>query len=431
MSRSLFRFCLSALIAVLLPAVSQAQVPTPSDYQAQLDCNSPSNQKLFNAPMHPDPRDNVWLLVVLGAMGLGRHCQELDENMFAKYLERQAANDILQEPIGQPATVREALEWERRTWSEHLQLGVSRDREQIHNRMLTRAFALEPWAPKAADVDMLRKMPNLAMMAPGLWVDATQSIPHASAFRLTLSFVNRTARSIDWDAHYLVARSAAKSKYDLSFDCVRDGREGPKFTINRATVAPGERVNILCLLSNQGFALSAFDAAWLDQLRSGPEQWVFEGPLSNGGTYDYQETIRRYASDRSHAAAAPYLRMLTCNQSVDCINLKVAWWQSPMYQWLSQAGPALLMSIALTWLLSSGRRARMGRIAIRLAKTTVVLFVAAIALLIFFNQSLGMATVALALIAWRATVGAVLGLWALRVWAGKPKAEERADAVVG
>lgn len=186
------------------------------------------------------------------------------------------------------------------------------------------------------------------------------------------------------------------------FSCARNGSNGPPFTVNRATAAPGARVNVVCTLANSGRALSAFDAAWLERLRSGERQWYLVGPPSDGGTYDYKETLARYASEGSHAAAAPYLGALTCNQSLGCLEAKVAWLQSPLYQWLHDAGPAMLAGIALIWLLSFGQRARMARIANFLAIAIVVLFISAIGLFMLNGQSLGMGAVAMRVWAARA-----------------------------
>jgi hypothetical protein len=69
---------------------------------------------LLNSPWSSDRRDNVWLLEVVDAMGFNRHRSELREDLIANYIERQAANDVVQEPIGEPATVRSAIEWERK-----------------------------------------------------------------------------------------------------------------------------------------------------------------------------------------------------------------------------------------------------------------------------------------------------------------------------
>lgn len=196
MTKSLSKLCLPALTAALLPAFALAEAQkTPADYQAQLDCASPRNQALLNAAIHPDPRENVWVLEVLNAMGLNRHCPELHEDLFANYLERQAANDIVQEAIGQPATVRDAIEWERRAEYENTPQEVAHDRGHIHRRLLTHAFALEPWTPAAAEIDRLRDAPRLAMIAPGLWVDVTLESASPVSLRLSLSFVNKTARS--------------------------------------------------------------------------------------------------------------------------------------------------------------------------------------------------------------------------------------------
>jgi hypothetical protein len=315
--------------------------------------------------------------------------------------------------------VREAIEWENKAEYQNTPPGVAHDRTHIHSRLLSRAFALEPWAPVAAEVERLREAPRLVMTSPGLWVDATQQTASAVSFQLSLSFVNTTARSIEWDAHTLYARATPEGEYELMFSCSRNGSNGPIYTVNRATVAPGGRVNVVCYLANSGHALGAFDAAWLELLRHGDRQWFLQGPPSNGGTYDYRDTLASFASERSHAAAAPYLRTLTCNQNLGCLEAKVAWLQSPLYLWLRDGGPALLAGIALTWLLGFGQRARMARVANMLVIAIVVLYVAAVAFLIL--KDFGMGGVGLALAGGRMAVGAIVGVLAMKVWAGRAK----------
>ena len=153
--------------------------------------------------MHPDPRANVWVLEVLDAMDMNRRCPELDEHLFANYLERQAANDIVQEPIGQPATVREAIQWEKQAEYEATPKEVAHDLAHIHSRLLTHGFAMEPWSPAAADVPLLRAAPRLKMIAPGIWADGSQPTASAVSFGLSLGFVNQATRSLYWDVHTL------------------------------------------------------------------------------------------------------------------------------------------------------------------------------------------------------------------------------------
>jgi hypothetical protein len=226
----------SLLFAALPSAATHAQVQTPKDYQPQLDCTSPRNQELLNSRWYPAAGDNVWVLEVLSAMGLNRHCPELREDLIANYIERQAANDVVQEPIGEPATVREAIEWERKADYEKIPESVAHDREHIHRRLLTRGFAIEAWAPAAADVGQLRDRPKLAMSTPGLWIDAAQARASSVALVLSLSITNRAARAIEWDVHTLYARSMPDGPYELMFSCMRDGRQGPPFSINLVTV---------------------------------------------------------------------------------------------------------------------------------------------------------------------------------------------------
>jgi hypothetical protein len=407
----------SLLFAPLPSAVTYAQVQTPKDYQAQLDCTSPRNQELLDSRWHSDPRDNVWVLEVLNAMGLNRHCPELREDLIANYIERQAANDVVQEPIGEPATVREAIAWERKADEEKVPESVAHDREHIHRRLLTRGFAIEPWAPAAADIEQLRDRPKLAMSTPGLWIDATQPESSSTSVVLSLSFTNRATRPIEWDVHTLYARSVPDGQYDLMFACMRDGRIGPPFTVNLVTVAPDGRVNVVCAIANSGRPTGEFDAAWMQRLLHGEQQWFVDGPPSDGGTYDYKKTLARFASASSHTAAARYTSSLTCNQSSACRDAKVAWLQSPLYLWLRDGGTAALAAMGLVWLFSFGQRVRMARVATRLAVIFVLLFAGIFALIFTNGGSLGMGGVGLSLLAWRAGVGAVVGALLLRAWA--------------
>jgi hypothetical protein len=287
----------------------------------------------------------------------------------------------------------------------------------IHSRLLTRGFALEPWAPSAADVPMLRNSPGLRMITPGLWADASQADASAVSFRLSVGFVNKAARSIEWDAHTLYVRSTPEGAYDLMFSCARDGLDGPRFTVNRATAAPGGRVNVICQLANSGLPLATFDAAWLERLRIGDRQWFLEGPPSDGGTYDFKRTLARYAGERSHAAAAPYTRALSCYQRYDCLIAKVAWLQSPLYQWLRDGGPGLLGGIALTFLLGFGQRVRMVRVAPVVAVLIGVVYVVVVAYFMFGGYGFG--ALAVAYSGGRAAVGAIVGVLAVKVWAGR------------
>jgi hypothetical protein len=412
------------LATALFPACALAMAETPRDLQEQLDCASPRNQQLLNAPMHPEPRDNVWVLEVLDAMGRNRHCQQLREDLFANYLERQDANDIVQEPIGQPATVREAIEWENKAEFEGTPEEVAHDRTHIHSRLLTRGFALEPWVPTAADVPMLRNAPRLKMIAPGIWADATQPEASPVSLRLSLGFANRAGRSLEWDAHTLYMRSAPDGRYDLMFSCMRDGLEGPTFTINRATVAPGGRVNVVCLLANSGLPLQGFDATWLERIRSGEQQWFLQGPPSDGGTYDYKLTLARFAGAQSHAAAAPYVSSLSCYQSENCLVAKVAWLQSPLYLWLRDALPAFAAGIVLPALLGFGQRARVARVAPFVAVAVGITYVAVVAW--FISNGYGMGAVAIALSGGRMAAGAIAGAVATRLWAGRAKSPHAA-----
>ena len=350
-------------------------------------------------------------------MGLNRHCPELREDLIANYIERQAANDVVQEPIGEPATVREAIEWERKAEYEKVPGSVAHDRGRIHSRLLTRGFAIEPWAPARADVERLRDRPKLEMSAPGLWIEATQAESSPPAVMLSLSFMNRAARPIEWDAHTLHARSVLDGQYDLMFGCMRDGRNGPPFTVNRVTVEPGDRVNVVCAMANSGLPTSQFDVVWMGRVLHGEQQWFVDGPPSDGGTYDYQKTLSRYADAHSHAAASRYTSSLTCNQSRACLGAKVAWLQSPLYLWLRDGGPAAFAALGLVWLLSFGQRARMAGIATRVAVVVVVLFAGVVVVILTNAGSLGMGAVGLSLYAWRAGVGAVVGALLLRAWA--------------
>jgi hypothetical protein len=239
---------------------------------------------------------------------------------------------------------------------------------------------------------------------------------------LSLSFTNRAARQIEWDVHALYARSLPDGQYDLMFACMRDGRQGPPFTVNLVTVVPGGRVNVTCAIANTSLSRSQFDAAWMERLLHGEQQWFVDGPPSDGGTYDYKKTLGRYASASSHAAAARYTSSLTCNQSSACLDAKVAWLQSPLYLWLRDVGTAALAAMGLVWLLGFGQRARMARVAMRLAVIFVLLFAGILAVIFTNGSSLGMGGVGLSLLAWRAGVGALVGALLLRAWAGRTSA---------
>jgi hypothetical protein len=411
--------CLLALAAALLPACAWAMAETPRDYQEQLDCAAARNQQLLNAPMRADPRANVWVLEVLDAMGMNRHCAQLDEHLFANYLERQAANDVVQEQIGEPATVREAIEWENKAEFAGTPEEVAHDRTHIHSRLLSRGFAVEAWAPPAAGVPMLRNAPHLKMIAPGLWVDTAQPGASAMPIQVSLDFVNKAARSLEWDAHTLYMRSTPEGRYDLMFSCMRDGLEGPRFTINRATVAPGGRVHVTCQLANSGLPPGSLDAAWLERVLTGDRQWFVEGPPSEGGTYDYKTTLAQLAGTQSHAAAAPYLGSLSCNQSASCLTAKVAWLQSPLYQWLRDGLPAFAAGIVLTGLLGFGQRARMVRVAPFVAVAVGVAYAAIVGWLMLKGYGLG--AVAIAFSGGRMAAGAIAGAIATRLWAGRAR----------
>jgi len=164
--------------ALLLPAVATATEAPSAARLAQFDCASPRNQALLNAPVQADPHDNVWVLEVLEPMGLNGHCQELKEDLLANYLERQAANDVVKEDVGQPATIRDAIEWERKAEYENTPPEVAHDRTHIHSRLLSRGFSLDAWTPAAADVPLLRAAPSLAMTSPA---SASRSPTHPAA----------------------------------------------------------------------------------------------------------------------------------------------------------------------------------------------------------------------------------------------------------
>ena len=400
--------------ALLLPAVATATEAPSAARLAQFDCASPRNQALLNAPVQADPHDNVWVLEVLEPMGLNGHCQELKEDLLANYLERQAANDVVKEDVGQPATIRDAIEWERKAEYENTPPEVAHDRTHIHSRLLSRGFSLDAWTPAAADVPLLRAAPSLAMTSPGVWMDATAS-KIAPAPRLSLTFTNTSGRSIDWDVHTLHARRVPDGPYDLMFSCMRDGLDGPRFTINRATVPAGGHVNVLCQAANTDLSPGSLDAAWFERLKADRQQWFVEGPPSDGGTYDYQQTILALANERSHAVAKPYLHFSDCDQTQDCLIAKAAWYQSPLYLWSRDGGPGLLGGIVLTLLLGFGQRARMARIALPLIGVLVVLYVGAMAY--FMLGGFGMGAIAIGLSAGRTLVGAIAGVLAVRWWA--------------
>jgi hypothetical protein len=407
----------AAAAALLLPALASAAAESPSAARlAQFDCASPRNQALLTAPVQPDPRDNVWVLEVLEPMGLNGHCQELKEDLLANYLERQAANDVVKEDIGRPATIRDAIEWERKAEYENTPPDVAHDRTHIHSRLLSRGFALDAWTPAAADVPALRATPGFAMASPGVWMDATGS-KVAQPPRLSLAFTNTSGRTIEWDAHTLYARRVPDGPYDLMFSCMRDGLDGPRFTVNRATVPAGGHVDVVCRSSNTDVPAGTFDAAWFARLQDDPQQWFVEGPPSDGGTYDYQKTILAFANARSHAAAGPYLHFSDCDQTQDCLLAKAAWYQSPIYLWTRDGLPGLLGGIALAALLGVGRRARMARVALPLVGAIVVLYVGTVAY--FIRGGYGLGALAIAFSAGRVAVGAIAGVLAVRWWAAR------------
>jgi len=386
---------------------------------AQADCASPRNQAMLNAPVQPDPHDNVWVLEVLEPMGLYNHCQELSEGLLANYLERQAANDVVKDDIGQPATIHEAIEWEKQAEFSNTPPEVAHDRTHIHGRLLTRGFAIDAWTPAAADVPALRALQGFAMVSPGVWMDTTGS-KVAQAPRLSLAFTNTSGRSIDWDVHTLYARRVPDGPYDLMFSCMRDGLDGPRFTVNRATVPAGGHVDVVCQSANTDLPPGVPDGTWFERLKADRQQWFVEGPPSDGGTYDYQKTILAFANARSHAAAAPYVHFSDCDQTVDCMVAKVAWYQSPVYVWTREGGPGLLGGIVLTLLLGFGQRARMVRAAWPLVAALVVVYVGGVAY--FIVAGWGMGAVAIGLGAGHVLVGAIVGVLAVRWWAGRASA---------
>jgi hypothetical protein len=406
-------------LAFLLPAVAFPAEQHSAASLAQADCASPNNQAMLNASVHPDPRDNVWVLEVLEPMGLYHHCQELEEGLLANYLERQAANDVVKEDIGQPATIREAIQWEKKAEFEDTPAEVAHDRTHIHSRLLTRGFAIDTWSPKAADVPVLRALRGFAMVSPGVWKDVTGS-KVAPPPSLSLAFTNTSGRSIDWDAHTLYARREPDGPYNLTFSCMRDGLDGPRFTVNRATVPAGGHVNVVCLSANSDLPPGVFDGSWLERLKADRQQWFVEGPPSDGGTYEYQKTILAFANARSHAAAAPYLHFTDCDQTRDCMVAKAAWYQSPYYMWTRAGGPGLLGGIVLALLAGVGQRARMVRVAMPLVIALVLLYVGGVAYLILAGWRMG--AVGIGLGAGYALVGAIAGVLLVRWWAGRATA---------
>lgn len=409
-----------AAALLLLPSLAGAAAEQASAARmAQFDCASPKNRAMLDAPVHPDPRDNVWVLEVLEPMGLNGHCQELDEHLLANYLERQAANDVVKEDIGQPATIREAIAWEKQAEFGNTPPEVAHDRTHIHSRLLTRGFSLDAWTPAAADVPLLRALPRFAMAAPGVWKDASGATvappPH-----LSLTFTNVSGRTIDWDAHVLHARRVPDGPYDLVFQCLRDGQDGPIFSVNHATVPAGGHVNAICRSANNDLPPGAFDGSWIALLKSDPTQWFVEGPPSDGGTYDYQKTILAFANERSHAAAAPYLHFTECDQTTDCMLAKAAWYQSRAYMWITAGGPGLLLGVVLVYLASFGQRASMVRTTIPLIVVLVLAYVGGVTYL--GATGWGRGAVAIGYSAAHTLVGAIAGVLAMRWWAGRDSA---------
>lgn len=406
-----------AVALLLLPALAGAAAEKPSAARmAQFECASPRNKAMLDAPVHPDPHDNVRVLEVLEPMGLNGHCQELDEHLLANYLERQAANDVVREDIGQPATIREAIAWEKQAEYGNTPPEVAHDRTHIHGRLLTRGFAIDAWTPAAADVPVLRAMPRFAMVSPGVWKD-TSGAQVTPPPQLSLTFTNTSGRTIQWDAHTLHARRAPDGPYDLMFSCLRDGLDGPLYTVNRATVPAGGHVDVICRSANSDLPPGAFDGSWIALLKADRQQWFVEGPPSDGGTYDYQKTILAFANERSHAAAAPYLHFTDCDQTTDCMAAKVAWYQSRAYLWISAGGPGLLLGIVLVFLAGFGQRARMVRTTIPLIVVLVLAYVGGVAYL--GAAGWGMGAVAIGYAGAHALVGAIAGVLAMRWWAGR------------
>lgn len=126
-----------------------------ADYQAQLGCQTPQTRLLLTTPLQPEPRANVWVLEVLDAMDANRTCNALDPYHLARYLERTAVNDIVQEPIPPLATVQDAIAWEKRVeaaGNADRYEGVTVSLDHLHDRMLSRAFSSAVWTPDGARV---------------------------------------------------------------------------------------------------------------------------------------------------------------------------------------------------------------------------------------------------------------------------------------
>lgn len=403
---------------------SLAQVKTPQDYQQQLSCSSSQSQQLLNAAIKPDPRDNVWVLEVLDAMGLNRYCNELHAGYYANFLERQAANDILKEPIPQLATVHDAIAWERTIESDRADRhdGVTTDRNHLHDRMLTRAFRMQPWLPRAEDVELIRMSAGMQMILPGVWLNSGRPELPIIMPLLSLAFVNQATRTITWEAHYLLARTTRDGPLDKMFTCMVDGRDGPRFTINRVTVPPGGVVHVACSSASTDWKRGELDAVWLNRLLHEEKQWLLQGPAPEGDTFVYRDTIMRLSNPRSAAQANEMIRSLSCNQRMNCVELKAAVQGSQIYQLIVVGLPSALAGAVLVWLLSWGSRARMPGVAKGLIGTVAAVSVLGLMLLFTWGAALGMGAIKLLFAGLQVAGGLIAGMLLVWIWSNRLRA---------
>lgn len=412
--------------AILLGVAIQARGGIET-YQAQLACRTPQTMQLLATPLQPDPRANVWVLEVLDAMGQNRVCNDLDPRRFANFLERMAVNDVVREPIPPLATVRDAIAWEKQVEDAGLDdrfEGVTVNLHHLHDRTLSRAFSPAMWAPDGSQVDMLRKRQALPTGLPGVWLPAGDKAT-AAYLVLTLEFTNVSTRPVIWDARTLQVRHAADSPIDRPFNCYVDGaQEAQNRYAPREPTPPGGKVKVGCSPAMEQWDVKEIDAAWVERVLQQEKQWMLQGPPPEDGPNRHRDTMRRYSSAASHAAAATMIQSMTCEQRLGCIGPLLERRSSMGYRAAVIMTPSALAGAVLLALFSFGQRTSMTRVAPKLIGAIIVALIAAAAWILSDGNALGMGGVLLFFVALFIAGGMIGGVLVVSLWAARTTPRE-------
>ena len=413
------------LILVLLAGLSAAAHADVESYQAQLACQTPQTKQLLAAPLKPDPRDNVWVLEVLDAMGVNRECNELSPILFAAFLERSALNGIVHEPIPPLATVAEAIAWEKKVADapgNDRYEGVTINLDKLRNRALKKSFSLAMWSADDPGLPMVKARPGLTPLMPGVWLPQ-QAQSSAMGPVIGLVFTNGATQPVAWTAMTFAARHAADSPFDRSFNCFVNGvDDAPMRTLGQAPIPPGGKVVVGCSPSSIGWDIREIDAAWVKRITEQDDQWLLEGPAPEDGSYRYRDTLDKFSSEQSHKQAAPIIESLSCEQRLGCIGPKLERAARLESRMAVVAMPSVVAGGLLLAAFSLGRRRRMRRVAPKLIGLTVVLGIAALAWLLISGQRLGMGAILVSYWILAATAGAIIGIVGVAVVLGQGEA---------